>query len=119
MKIIAILILICITQAPLLAELPSEEGTTEYQELAWHQYQAGRICFEKYDAEVIQSGFEKCLKLQNTCKLIYDGIAADEKRSWLIQSPEVKKYLTDTGLKQLNYLHLLRLISNAHATPKK
>lgn len=87
------------------------EGEINYQDLAWHQYQAGRICFEEFNESTTLQTFEECFKLQLTCKLIYEGISMDEKRKWLTEVPLVKKYMTDTGFKPLNYMTILKLIS--------
>lgn len=98
----------------------AEENEPKYSEVAWHNYQAVRICLEAY----IQPGngietFERCLRVQNTAKLIYDGIWMDEKRRWLTETPPVKKYLTDRGLKPLDYLLILKLMSEGHANKIK
>lgn len=96
-----------------------ESQTTEqYQEMAWHQYQAGRICFEKHDGEGMLPGFEECLKIQNACKLIYDGISSDERRRWLLDG-KVKEYILERALKPLDYLHILNLISQEQSIPKE
>ena len=90
---------------------------TEYSELAWHEFQAGRICFEA-QKPVMQVQFERCMKIQLSCKLIYDGLRLDKKRVWLTQTPSVKKYLVDRGLKPLDYLHILKLMSQEQSTVK-
>ena len=106
MKIILIIVILLFPFS-LLAE-------EEYQDVAWERYQAGRICFEKG----VSLGFEECLKVQVTCKLIYDGLVLDEKRKWLTESPKVKDYMKKTGLKPFDYLHILNLISQDHSVTK-
>jgi len=103
-KIAAVIVMV------LLSTFATAEDT-DYSELAWHEFQAGRLCFEAHSGPVMQVQFEKCMKIQLSCKLIYDGIRLDKKREWITQTPSVKKYLVERGLKPLDYLHLLKLMS--------
>lgn len=89
----------------------AQEEEVNYSEIAWHQYKAGRICFEAFRSGGSYLQVENCLRVQNTCKFIFDGIGDDEKRKWLLEAPSVKKFIVETGLKPLDYLHLLKLIS--------
>ena len=117
-KMIIVLLMVFMIPIPL-TRAQSSLDKEQFTKMAWHQYQSGRKCFEAHAGAGMQIGFEECLRIQSTCKLIYDGIASDENRKWLIESKKVKDYITGQGLKPLDYLHLLKLISEVQGTPKQ
>jgi hypothetical protein len=84
----------------------------KYLRVSWDMFTASRICLEDYNG--LSESFEKfemCFKAQHTCKTIYDGVSSDERRKWLIESDEVKRYITGRMLEPLDYCHILKLMS--------
>jgi len=93
------------------------QDSTTFMEQAWHTYQSGRICYTENKVgpdNVNYNNLITCLEVQSQCKLIYDGIYMDERRRWIAESKPVKKYLTNMGLKPINYCEIVRLMSKGH-----
>ena len=97
----------------------AEVQDKEYIELAWHNYQAARICVDTYKNPNESRYVDECIRLQNICKLIYDGILADSNRKWLAESKAVKNYIVDRGLKPIDYAMILKIISHEQTNVDK
>jgi len=96
-----------------------QEAEQEYHMMAWHQFKSGRICFEAHDGAGMLPGFEKCIKVQSACKLIYDGISTDPNRKWMTETEGVKSYFQQRGLTPIDYLHVLNIMSKEQSKPKE
>ena len=109
MKIITALLIMLLPVVAFSSDLSNERE--QYLRMSWDMFTAGRICFENYSGTPTAEQLETCLKVQHTCKTVYDGIYSDERRRWLAESESVKKYITSKMLEPLDYCEILKLMS--------
>jgi len=116
MKVTVLLLIVLIP----FAALAHDTSRESYQNLAWEMYQATRTCFENYSGAANEEypKLEQCIRVQNTCYGIYNGMSDDKNREWLTHSKKVNDYITGKALEPLDYCHILKLINDLHKTPK-
>ncbi len=112
-------IILTIVLIPLAALSHDSRGS--YQQMAWEMYQASRICVENYVTNTAgqYEDLEQCIRAQNTCYGIYNGMSDDKNREWLTHSKSVNDYITGKALEPLDYCHILKLISEEQKKPKE